>query len=178
MSTAALIAIIIAVPLLCIVIEWLGDTDITERHHAHHDTYLVPRSVTTALMLMAVFVGMLGLAVGWLCSVGVFAADASILYGFFAAFLIATFSMWLGIRRYRVITFEDRLQVRPFVGPAITLRYADITNIYMVRRSFLSSYRNMRVCAGKRSVTIWGVLNLEQILSRIDRFDTLEGMAP
>lgn len=176
MGSWALIAIIAAVPILAMAVEWFGDVGITERHHSHHDTYLIPRSISSALMLMMLFVSMLGLAVGWLCSVGVFTADVIAVHSFFASFLVVACAMWLGVRRYRVVTFDDRLQVRPFVGPSRSLKYASITRIRWKRHLFSNNYRSLQVISNDKSLLLWGMLDLEQILVRINRFDVLEGL--
>jgi hypothetical protein len=86
----------------------------------------MPRSISSAFMLMMVFVGMLGLVVGWLCSIDIFMSDPQVLHSFFASFLSVTFLMWLCVRRYRVMTFDDRLQVRPALGFTRTVRYDEI----------------------------------------------------
>ena len=46
--------IAVALPVAAFAIEWSGDTGLSERHHSHHDTYFVPRSLTTSLVLMAI----------------------------------------------------------------------------------------------------------------------------
>jgi len=166
---------VVALLVAAIVIEWSGDTSLSERHHSHHDTYFVPRSLTTSLVLMMVFVGVLGVVVGWLCLVGVFAADATIVFSFFFTFLVVSFVMWVAIRRYCVSTYEDRLRVTPFVGRAETLMYADIDRMAWSRKSFGTSYRNLHIYAGGKDVFLWGTIDLEQILARINRFDVLEG---
>ena len=172
MEQIPLFAVIMLMPMMTLPIELLGDNVIIERHHLHHDTYLVPRSISSALMLMMLFVGMLGVVVGWLCNVGVFHADIVIVLAFFATFIMATFVLWLGIRRYRLMTYDDRLQVRGFAGPTRIVRYADITEIRRLPRT-LNNYQSVRVYAGETRIFLWGLLDLDQILARIDRFDVL-----
>ena len=167
--------IAVALPVAAFAIEWSGDTGLSERHHSHHDTYFVPRSLTTSLVLMMLFAGTLGVVVGWLCLVGVFAADATIVFSFFFTFLVVSFVMWAAIRRYCVSTYEDRLRVTPFVGRAETLMYAAIDRMAWSRKSFGTSYRNLHIYAGGKDVFLWGTIDLEQILARINRFDVLEG---
>lgn len=162
--------IIAAVPVLAVLIEWFGDNGIMERHHSHHDTYLVPRSIPSSLMLMMVFVGVLGLVVDWLCDVGVFHADDLVIGAFFSTFLSVVFILWLGIRRYRVTTTDDGLEVRNFVGSTRSVAYADITEMCRTHRR-ISNYPSIRVYAGRRSFFLWGLLDLDQILDRIDRYD-------
>lgn len=169
------VAVIAGVPILSLTIELLGDRNISERHHSHHDTYLMPRSISSAFMLMMVFVGMLGLVVGWLCSIDIFMSDPQVLHSFFASFLSVTFLMWLGVRRYRVMTFDDRLQVRPALGFTRTVRYDEIRSIRWYRRTPGTGLRSVRIFSTYGSVLIWGALDIEQILARINRFDVLEG---
>lgn len=166
---------VVVLLIAAIVIEWSGDASLSERHHSHHDTYFVPRSLTTSLVLMMVFVGVLGIVIGWLCLVGVFKADARVVFAFFFTFLVVSFLMWGAIRRYRVSTYEDRLRVTPFIGRTETIMYTDIDRMTWSRRSFGTSYRNLHIYAGTRKVFLWGTIDLEQILARINRFDVLEG---
>jgi hypothetical protein len=173
-SAGQLASIVAAIPLLTALIEWLGGSDISERHHSHHDTYLVPRQFSVSLALMMIFVGIFGLIVGWLCTIGVFSIDIVSLYTFFTVFLSVTFIMWLGIRRYRIVTFKDRLSVTPFLGPTRTIRYIDIDHLQW-RHAFLSpSYPSLYIDVGGQSTFLWGTIDLEQVLLRIDRYDILE----
>lgn len=173
MGTFALVIVIGLVPLLSVLIEWIGDSGISERHHSHHDTYLVPRSISSTLMLMMTFVGVLGLVAGWLCSVGVFTADAISVYTFFASFLVVAFIMWLGIRRYRVTTFADSLNVTPFFGSTKKIRYDEIQRMRWLRSYLSSGYRSLLIYGQSTHAFLWGTLDLEQILSRINRFDVM-----
>lgn len=173
MGTFALVIVIGLVPLLSVLIEWIGDSGISERHHSHHDTYLVPRSISSTLMLMMTFVGVLGLVAGWLCSVGVFTADAISVYTFFASFLVVAFIMWLGIRRYRVTTFADSLNVTPFFGSTKKIRYDEIQRMRWLRSYLGSGYRSLLIYGQSTHAFLWGTLDLEQILSRINRFDVM-----
>ncbi len=164
----------VALPVAAFAIEWSGDTGLSERHHSHHDTYFVPRSLTTSLVLMMLFAGTLGVVVGWLCSVGVFAASPLVVFSFFCTFVAVSFAMWLAIRRYCVVTYADRLRVTPFVGAPKTVMYAEIDRMVWQQRSATTGYRNLRIYAGQTEVFLWGIIDLEQILGRIDRFDVLE----
>ncbi len=166
--------IAVALPVAAFAIEWSGDTGPSERHHSHHDTYFVPRSLTTSLVLMMLFAGTLGVVVGWLCSVGVFAASPLVVFSFFCTFVAVSFAMWLAIRRYCVVTYADRLRVTPFVGAPKTVMYAEIDRMVWQTRSATTGYRNLRIYAGPTEVFLWGIIDLEQILGRIDRFDVLE----
>ncbi|MCI1933500.1 MAG: hypothetical protein LKJ31_00035 [Atopobiaceae bacterium] len=174
MGIGQLVCVIAAIPLLAILIERLDDADISERHHSHHDTYLVPQQLCIALALMMVFVGIFGLVLGWLCYIGVFLVDTMILDAFFAVFLTVVFALWLGIKRYRIVTFGDRLSITPFFGPKRTIRYVDIDCLRWRHALLSPSYQNLRLYAYGRSVFLWGVVDLEQILACIDRYDILE----
>lgn len=173
MSRLALVIIIGLVPFLAVLIEWIGDSSISERHHTHHDTYLVPRSISSSLMLMMTFVGVLGLVSGWLCSVGVFSANAYVVNAFFASFLIVAFIMWVALRHYRVITFDDSLSVTPFIGRTKTIRYVDIQRMNWLQSYLGNGYRSLLVYTKKDRIFLWGTLDLEQILTRINRFDVI-----
>ena len=174
MADGVLTGIAIAIPILALLLERLGGIGISERHHSHHDTYLIASSLSSALVVAMVFMGITGLLLAWLCNVGVFHADATVILGFFAAFLFVLFVIWLCIRRYRVATYDSCMIVTPFVGPATTVRYRDIESMEWGGIKSGTGYRNLNVyVGGKRVAMLWGVLDLEQILLRIDRFDVL-----
>jgi hypothetical protein len=167
------LATILFVPLLALFIEIRGDDGIIiERHHSHHDIYLAPRAVTVSLMLMLLFVGVLGLVVGWLCDVGVYDADGELVDAFFVTFIVVVFVLWLGVRRYRVVTYDNRVVVRNLFGKSRSIDYADITAVQRLPRVF-GPYHNVRVFAGDKNLFLWGLVDLEQILARINRFDVL-----
>ena len=105
---------------------------------------------------------------------GVFAASPLVVFSFFCTFVAVSFAMWLAIRRYCVVTYADRLRVTPFVGAPKTVMYAEIDRMVWQTRSATTGYRNLRIYAGPTEVFLWGIIDLEQILGRIDRFDVLE----
>ena len=93
---------------------------------------------------------------------------------FFVAFIGVMFVMWLGMRRYRVAVYEDYMDITPFVGGNIHVVYKDIEHMewYGLRKG--SGYRNLRIYInGRRAGMLWGILDLEQILMRVDRYDVL-----
>lgn len=163
------------VPLLAIVLVWLGDAQIAERHHSHHDTYVVAGTMLWVFVFAMVFMGALGVLLGWLCLVGVFTADASVVLGFFDAFLGVSFLLWLVLRRYKVMTFDDHMLVTPFVGRTATIRYGDISSMEWSPSLLLPNTRNVSVFVGRRRrALLWGGLDLDQILIRINRYDAFE----
>ena len=119
--------------------------------------------------------GALGLMLGWLCALGAFKADTTVVFAFFLAFLLVTFSFWLAIKHYRVVTYVDRMRITPFVGLTRTVRYRDIARIEWARPNALVGYQSVRVRSrGRRRVTLWGTIDVDQVLMRIDRYDVLE----
>jgi hypothetical protein len=172
--TLVLGAISILIPTLAVVLLLAIDLGISERHHSHHDTYLVAHSLIVTLVFSMVFMGALGLLLGWLCMVGAFSARATTVFAFFDSFLVTTFICWLLIRRYRVVTYEDRLEVVPFVGRKVTIPYQTISLMVWVPSMSVRNGRNVRVFVGyRRRAVLWAGIDVEQILIRIDRFDIL-----
>ena len=175
MSYTALAVISVVVPVLAVIIELMGSAGISDRHHSHHDSYGLPAAFSRALVVGMVFMGVTGALLGWLSRIGVFLADQSVMIAFFAAFLIVLFAIWLAMRRYRVATYSDRLTVTPFIGRAVTVRYADIERMEWMGVRLGTGYRNLGIYAdGRRRAVLWGLLDIEQILVRIDRFDVLD----
>ncbi len=175
---AVLVAFSIVVPIAAYLIVWLGDENIAERHHSHHDTYIIAGSLTFSLLAAMIFMGALGMLLGWLCMVEVFSVDASVVLGFFDAFLLVSFVYWLLLRRYKVVTYADHMQVTPFFGRTKTISYEDITAMVWTPSLLIPNNRNVWVHAGPRCrALLWSGLDLDQILIRIDRFDALENLS-
>ena len=179
MNTPAVLAIVsVAIPIAALIIVWLGDESIAERHHSHHDTYVIAGSLNFALLAAMIFMGSLGMLLGWLCMVEVFSVDASVVLGFFDAFLLVAFVYWLLLRRYKVVTYADRMRVTPFLGRTKTIDYESITAMEWAPSLLMPNNRNVWVHAGPRcKALLWSALDLDQILIRIDRFDALENLS-
>lgn len=157
------------------VLQLVLDTSMAERHHSHHDTYAPSQTLIRTLLIAMVFMSILGLALTWLCTLNVFSADALVLLAFFASFVVATFVMWAFLRRYVVATYEDCMVVTPFLGPRRTVMYDDIERMEWGPRSVVGGRQSVRVRTGSgRRVTIWGLVDVQQILLRINRFDVLD----
>lgn len=164
-----------AVPIAASLMVWASDAGIAERHHSHHDTYVVAGTLTWSLVFAMIFMGALGLLLGWLCLVGVFLADSLTVFAFFDAFLIVSFVYWLLLMRYKVVTYDDYMEVTPFVGRTATIAYADISAMEWTPSLIMPSGRNVRVFVGqRRRALLWNGLDLDQILIRINRFDALD----
>lgn len=174
MYAELLVMLVAGIPLVATILDWALAIGISERHHSHHDTYLISATLLHAVVMSMVFMGITGLLLSWLCVMGVFEADVSVVLGFFAAFLVVMLWFWVIMRRYSVKLYDDVMEVTPFVGRAVTLSYADITDMDWVGIRLGSGYRSLAVYKGdKRACTLWGGLDVEQILLRIDRFDAL-----
>lgn len=174
MSADVLAIIVAGVPLLAVLIEWILSTGLSERHHSHHDTYVIAASLSHALVFSMIFMGVVGLALSWLCLVGVFNADRTVVLAFFATFLAVSFLLWLLIKRYRVATYDDRLLVTPFIGKSSAIYYKDIERMEWSGIRTGTGYRNLSIISEDgSSVLLWGFLDLDQILRKINRFDVL-----
>lgn len=162
------------VPLLALVADRVSGPRIAERHHGHHDTYSVSIAFMRSLVFAMLFMGGVGLILSWLCRVGVFDARPSIVLGFFSSFLVVCFCMWFGMRRYRVVTYDTYLTVTPFIGRRVRVNYDEITGLTWLSNWNGPTARNIRVEVGGRPVaTLWGALDTDEILMRIDRYDVL-----
>lgn len=174
MLEAILIAIALIVPSAAMVIEGVGDVRISERHHSHHDTYVVPVALTRSLVLAMAFMGVLGALLGWLCLEGVLAVRALVVLAFFDAFLITCFAAWLCLRRYRVSVFEDSMVVTPIAGRSVWVRFDEIERLEWVGMRMETGFRSLAVWAGgRRATTLLGIVDVEQIIMGMDRFDLL-----
>lgn len=175
MLTQVFLALVALVPLVAAILDWALSLGISERHHSHHDTYEISDTLMKAIVMGMVFMGIAGVLFAWLCTTGVFAADVDAILGFFVAFLLVLFCTWLAMRRYSVKLYDDVMEVTPFVGRSVTVAYDDITAMRWRGRRLASGYQSLGIWVGARCrTTIWGGLDIEQILLHIDRFDCLE----
>ena len=163
MGRTLLVAVALGVPLVALVVEHVGNVRIAERHHSHHDTYVVSAEFTRSLVLAMSFMAALGLLVAWLCDQDVFLADE-----------VTCFVMWSLICRYRVSTFSDSMAVTPPLGPKVWVRYDQIDRLEWSGLRVGRGFRNLVVwVGGRRAVTLLGIVDVEQIIMSIDRFDLL-----
>ncbi|MBO7674174.1 MAG: hypothetical protein J6S63_04120 [Atopobiaceae bacterium] len=170
----ALIIVAVGIPLVAANHLWSKDAEISERHHTHHVTYVIGRRLTWSLVLAMIFMGALGVLLGWLCMVGVFEVDPSVPLCFFDAYLVVSFVYWWLLRRYKVVTYDDHMEVTPFVGGKSTISYRQISAMEWRRSIVIRNGRNVRVFVGNRNkALLWSALDLDQILIRINRFDAL-----
>lgn len=169
-----LMAVAVLVPSAAMVIEHVGNVRISERHHSHHDTYVVPVSFTRGLGLAMAFMGVLAVLLGWLCLEDVLAASELVVLGFFDAFLVTCFAMWLCLCRYRVSVFSDSMVVTPLVGRNVWVRYDEIERLEWTGMRMASGFRSLAVWVGGRRVaTLLGIVDVEQVIMSMDRFDLL-----
>ena len=169
-----LAVVAVLVPAVALTLEHLGNVHISERHHSHHDTYAVPAPFTRAIALAMAFMGAMGLLMGWLCRENVFEASHVTVLAFFDAFLVTSLVAWAALRRYRVSVFGDSLVVRPFFGREVWVRYSEIERLEWSGIRMESGFRSLDVwIGGRRVVRIDGIVDVEQIIMSIDRFDLL-----
>lgn len=174
MAEALLVAIAIVIPAVALVLEHVGNVRISERHHSHHDTYVVPVSFTRLIVLAMTFMATLGLLLAWLCDIGVLHAEVSLVLSFFDAFLVTSLAIRCVFCRYRVSTFRDCMVVTPLLGPRVWVHYDRIDRLEWSGLRKESGFRNLVVwVGGRRVVTLLGIVDVEQIIMTIDRFDLL-----
>ena len=168
-----------ALPVVACLIEWAGSVGISERHHSHHDTYVISSALSRSLAFAMVLMGAIGLMLGWLCDVGGFDVSADVVVPFFSAFVIVLFVLWALMRRYRVSLYDDFMDVRPYLGSVRTIRYDKIERMEWRGVRCGTGFRSLVIfSSGERSVRLPGMLDLEHILARIDRDDALVGGMP
>ncbi len=151
---------------------------ISERHHAHHDTYLVPPLFTRGVALCMVLFALLGDMIGVMCLMRVFSADPTVCLAFFDAAVITMWVLWATLCRYKVSIFEAneehgrRVVITPLIGLPKVVRVDDITHMSWFGMRKNSGYRDLLFWENdKRLAHIWAIVDLEQILLHIDRFD-------
>lgn len=163
-------------PIIAMLLEWVFDVRLSERHHSKHDTYVISSALTGALALAMLFMGLLGLILSWLCHVGVFRANNTSMIGFFASFVLVMFVMWMALRNYRVATYDDHLEVTPFIGRMRSIRYQDIEQLRWTSSWLPTSNRSLSIIVNGESVAVLiGTFDIDQILLRINRNDVLVG---
>ena len=175
LTPAHLMYVVIGLPLVAGIISLLTLADISERHHIHHDTYSVSQVVSRTIVLVMAFMGVLGGVTVWLCTLDVYTVDPEVPLGFFAAYQITSFVAFISLIRCQVMCYDDRMFVRTWFGRQHEIPYADITHMKRTPM-FLSSHFNDLVVetADGGHLTISGLLDIDQMLVRIDRFDVLE----
>ncbi len=174
---SVLVAITVIVPLAALLIQFMDGSGMSERHHRYHDSYSVSVTFLRTLVLVMAFMSLLGLLLTWLCSLGAYSADDTVLLAFFCTFVAVTFVMWLGMRRYRVVTYDDHMTIRPLLGPSSTVRYEQIGRMERMRPNSFTGHQSVLVYTDgekSRRVWLWGMVGVEQILMRINRFEVLD----
>lgn len=174
MDVVVMAAIEVLLPLFAFVYERGGSVRISERHHSHHDTYVVPATFTRGLVIAMAFMGALGVALGCLCAALELSPGPRVVLAFFDAFVVTCFALWASLGRYRVAVFGDHLTITPFVGRDATVRFDRIDVMRWAGMRMGSGYRDLVIWAdGRRVGRLSGMVDIEQILMAIDRFDAL-----
>lgn len=175
MLDAMLIAINVGIPVLTLLLAKRARVRMAERHHSHHDTYSVPVSFTRALGYAIYLMGALGMALHYLAHVGGLEVNPAAVIAFFDGFLVVAFFCWMCVGRYKVSTFNDCLVVTPLVGNDVWVNYDKIDRLVRYGGTEDHGHRSLDVYVdGARKITIHGLVDIEQILMRVDRFDVLD----
>ena len=164
------------IPIIVVGVKVADSVAITERHHSHHDTYLVPQAFSNSLAMMIIFMSLFAGVVLWICQNGIFLVAPELLGCFFLSFLAVAFVLWVGIRRYKIVTFDNQIRVTPFIGMSTTIAYDAIDHVSWSHSIINLSHRSVRISAGNKHIYLWGALDLEQILRRIGRQDLLDDL--
>ena len=176
LTPAHLMAAVIGIPVLSGLGVLFTAPDMSERHHLHHDTYTISQVVSRTMVLVMVFMGVLGGLTGWLCHLGVFSADPMVPLAFFVAFQATLLFASVTTSRCQVMAYDDRMFVRPWFGRRHMVNYGDIVRMERSRSLLNPNFYDLRIYTSDGSqVRVSGLLDVEQILLRIDRFDVLLG---
>lgn len=166
--------VVVAAPVTAAILEHSGNVGISERRHSHHDTYVTPASLTRSLIIDMAFVSAIAVILGWLCYVNVFTPNPDIVMAFFASFSVVMFMAWYILSRYKVSLFDDEMVMVPFFGHEITINYQDIKRMEWIGGRRGSGFRDLLIWTSDTSkVRLSGMIGLDQVLLKIDRFDVL-----
>ena len=132
MNYAILTAVAVGVPVLAVVLEWMGSADISERHHSHHDTYVISPGLSHVLVNSMLIMAAAGIILGLLAFVDLFEEPPIVIMSFFVAYLVVAFVIWLFMTRYKVSVYEDRLEVTPMIGERRSVMFDEIESMRLV----------------------------------------------
>ena len=165
MTGVLFVIVAVVAPLSALLHERAGTVRMSERHHSHHDTYVVPASFTRSITLAMLFMSALGLLLALFCKAHVLFARPLVVLGFSDAFVLTCFVMRWVLCRYRVSTF---------VGREVWVRYDQIERLVWSGLRMESGFRTLDVWVdGHRAVRLRGIVDVEQIIMSVDRFDLL-----
>ena len=175
MTSLLLTALTVVPATVAAILEFAFNVRISERHHSHHDTYGMSVIMTSMVVTAMVFMAVLGVVLAWLCHMEVFRAEEAVILGFFSAFELVMFVMWLAMRRYQVSTYDDHMEVRPFVGPTRTIPYDRIERLRWTGSRYVGGGRSLSIVVdGKVVAVLVGMIDLDQVVLRINRNDVLD----
>ena len=179
MLLAALCILVVVPGALAAFIEHTSSPlRLAERHHSHHDTYVVPPDFTRSLVVAMLAVGGLGVLLSVFCAIGVFDSSARVPLAFAGGFAWTLFALWAMLERYKVSFYEDHAVIAPFFGHDFYFFYNDVQSLDWKGLRRASGYRDLRVVEkGGRTFTIYAVVDMEQVLLHLDRFDVLAPLA-
>lgn len=172
----ALLCILAVTPgIMATLIEHVsGPLRLAERHHSHHDTYVVSPDYTRSLVVAMLIVGFMGALLALFCVIGVFASPWAPVLAFTDAFVLTMLVLWLLLSRYKVSLFEDRGVITPLLWRDECFFYQEIQAMDWTGLHRNSGYRDLRIrVADGRSIRVWGLVDIEQVLLHVDRFDVL-----
>lgn len=176
----ALLSILAVLPgaLATILEHFGGPLRLAERHHSHHDTYVVSPDFTRSIVVAMLVVGCLGVLLAVFCFAGVFHGGYACILAFTDAFAVTMLACWLLLTRYKVSLFEDRCVITPFLGRDNCFFYSDVRSLDWAGLRRSSGYRDLVITENNgNKLRIWGIVDIEQVLLHMDRFDVLAPLA-
>jgi hypothetical protein len=167
---------VVTPPVVAALMAMLSGESLAERHHLHHDTYAVSQVASRSLMLVMVFMAVLGCLSGWLSQLGVFATDPRVPLWFFVSFEVSLLVAVIALSRYRVMAYSDRMVIKPAFGRTHTIFYRNIRHMRRTPSTMAEGMYDLMIEDQDGTVLgISGMLDIERILMRINRFDVLDG---
>ncbi len=187
MQLVYIIGALVVVPLCALLFVWHRRSSLPERHHAHHDTYTASTLFIYSLSALTVCITCVGVCLT--CALQFEAMpspwdDVIAAASFFAAFSYTLSCALIIISRYSIQTYENEMHLTTLMGATYVIPYADIVSMYWTSRSSFLEAPALRLCytpvpdqsahhAHPVHIKIWALLDIDQILLRINRFDVL-----
>lgn len=179
--TVILVGIALLTSLIASVWAHVGEARMSERHHRHHDTYMVNARFTRSLLSAIHVIALLEVALVLCSRVFEYRAHVQETLIFFDCFLLTLFVAWALLRRYKVSVYDTQTILTPMIGFEKIVRHKEISCMAWCGIRKASGYRNLAIYVGnKRALELWGSVDIERILLRIDRYDAIseQGFVP
>ena len=135
---------------------------------------MTPASLTRSLIIDMAFVSAIAVILGWLCYVNVFTPNPDIVMAFLRAFSVVMFMAWYILSRYKSRFLTMRWSWSRSLDKRLPINYQDIKRMEWVGGRRGSGFRDLLIWTSDTSkVRLSGMIGLDQVLLKIDRFDVV-----